>query len=914
MPVTVDYSRDELLTDFGRATLKDRYLLPEETSPQDLFARVADYYGDDEDHAQRLYDYMSRLWFMPSTPILSNGGTKRGLPISCFLNEVQDDLHDIASVQTENTFLASRGGGIGTYWGNLRSLGERVGQVGKTSGIVPFVKIMDSQTLAVSQGSLRRGSAAVYLDIGHPEIKEFLEIRRPTGGDPNRKCLNLHHGVLVPDAFMKAVNNDSQWTLKSPHTGEVIEMVDARDLWIQLLTARIETGEPYMIFIDQVNRANPPWLRSKGLEVKTSNLCVAPETEILTDKGYQRIDSLEDQETTVWNGEKWSKVTVKKTGSAQGLLSVTFDNGEALECTPYHKFYIQETYGSTGVKEVRAHELKEGDKLIKFQLPIIEGEFSLEAPYTSGFFAGDGTYGARNTPVLHLYGDKKNLVQYFSQEMVLKGSGIDQASGRQTYVLNKGTVTDKSFVPNEKHTIKARLAWLSGLLDADACVVVNQGNQSVQLSATNGIFLRKVRRMLQTLGCETTISIMHEERTALMPDGTGGQALYNCKAVERLLISSNEVQHLLGLGLQTRRLSLSKASVQREARRFVKVTSVTNHGRRDDTYCFTEPLRGMGIFNGVLTGNCSEITLPTSQERTAVCCLSSLNVEKFDEWREDRMFIFDVMAFLDNVLEDFIKKADPKTHAKAIRSARAERSIGLGVMGLHSYFQKHRVPMDDPFAQSLNKTIFAHIDREVDLADKDLARLRGPCPDNGKDRRFSNRTAIAPTASISIICGGTSAGIEPAVANAYTHKTLSGSFPVRNKFLQQELAQRDMDTEEVWTSIITREGSVQHLDGLDEYTKAVFKTAFELDQFQLVRMNGERQAFIDQAISFNIFLPGDVPKGHLHGIHMLGWEMGMKSFYYCRSRSVARAETVSDKVTREIIEEEPNYEVCDSCQ
>ena len=270
--VQVDRSRDALLTDFGRATLDDRYLLPGE-GYQDLFARVASYYGDKAAHAQRIYDYMSKMWFMPSTPVLSNGGTDRGLPISCFLNETSDSLEGIVGLWNENVWLASKGGGIGSYWGNLRSIGEKVGQNGKTSGVVPFIRVMDSLTLAISQGSLRRGSAAVYLPVWHPEIEEFIEIRRPTGGDPNRKALNLHHGILLSDAFMRAVETDSEWMLTSPKDRAHVRTISARALWVRILTARIETGEPYLIFSDSVNNARPEHHKLAGLEVKTSNLC-----------------------------------------------------------------------------------------------------------------------------------------------------------------------------------------------------------------------------------------------------------------------------------------------------------------------------------------------------------------------------------------------------------------------------------------------------------------------------------------------------------------------------------------------------------------------------------------------------------------------------------------------------------------
>lgn len=597
--VQIDRARDDYLTKFGKATMDDRYLLPEE-SYQDLFARVSMYYADDSQHAQRIYDYISKLWFMPATPVLSNGGTNRGLPISCFLNETGDALEDIVSLWNENVWLASLGGGIGSYWGNVRSIGEKVGRNGKTSGIVPFIRVMDSLTLAISQGSLRRGSAAIYLPIWHPEIEEFIEIRRPTGGDPNRKALNLHHGVLVTNKFMQAVEQDEDWALKSPKDGHVVDRVKARDLWIRLLTARIEQGEPYIVYIDHVNDQIPDHHKMAGLNVKMSNLC-------------------------------------------------------------------------------------------------------------------------------------------------------------------------------------------------------------------------------------------------------------------------------------------------------------------------------------------SEITLPTGMdhlgnERTAVCCLSSLNLEKFDEWQDNPTFIEDIMRFLDNVLSDFIAKA-PDSMKRAKYAAMRERSVGLGVMGWHSFLQSKMIPMESVMAKVWNRRIFQHIKRQADDASAKLAEERGPCPDAadyGIMERFSNKMAIAPTASISIICGGASAGIEPTAANAYTHKTLSGSFPVRNKYLETLLEEKGQNNEDVWSSITTNEGSIMHLDFLSDDEKDVFKTAFEIDQRWLIEHAGDRAPFICQAQSLNIFLPANVHKADLHRIHWEAWQKGVKSLYYCRSKSIQRAESHASWQRAKGAEdaeaaaakaaEENQYEECLSCQ
>ena len=598
--IKIDRARDKNLTDFGKATLKDRYLGLNE-SFQDLFARVASTYADNNLHAQRLYNYISNLWFMPATPVLSNGGTKRGLPISCFLNEASDSLDGILDLWSENVWLAAKGGGIGSYWGNLRSIGEKIGKVGKTSGIIPFIKVMDSLTMAISQGSLRRGSAACYLPVDHPEIEEFIEMRRPTGGDPNRKSLNLHHGVLVTDAFMRAVETDEQWALKSPADGSVQSTISARNLWIRLLTARIETGEPYIIFIDTVNRLIPQHHKLAGLNVKTSNLC-------------------------------------------------------------------------------------------------------------------------------------------------------------------------------------------------------------------------------------------------------------------------------------------------------------------------------------------SEITLPTGidkegRDRTAVCCLSSMNLEKYDEWKDDKNIINDVMRFLDNVLSDFINKA-PEQFSGAKYSAEKERSVGLGVMGLHSYFQKKMIPLESVMSKTWNKKIFKDIQEKVDQASKDLAEERGACPDAADydiKERFSNKTAIAPTASISIICGGASPGVEPIAANSYTHKTLSGSYNVRNRYLQKLLEKHGKNNDETWSGITTNQGSVSHLDYLTELEKDVFKTAFEVDQQWIIELSGDRTPYISQAQSINLFLPADVHKKTLHKIHFDAWKKGLKSLYYCRSKSIQRAENINDAKSTDVTanvyksknnqsNKEPEYEECLSCQ
>lgn len=564
-----------MLTDFGKATLADRYYWKEEREPDDLFKRVAIAYGSNSAHSDRILDYLKRLWFMPATPILSNGGTDRGLPISCFLNTVSDSMEGIRSTWNENIELSRLGGGLGTYWGGVRSVGETISGSGSTSGVIPFLKVSDSLSLAISQGSLRRGSASVYLDIWHPEIEEFLELRKPTG-DVNRRSLNLHHGVNISDAFMEAVKSGLKWPLTSPKTGKTVKKVDAREIWQRILELRIETGEPYLNFIDTVNRSLPQAQKDLGLSVRQSNLC-------------------------------------------------------------------------------------------------------------------------------------------------------------------------------------------------------------------------------------------------------------------------------------------------------------------------------------------TEITLATNSSRTAVCCLGSLNLAKWFEYKDEiDQIVRDVTEFLDNVLSDFISRT---TIERAAYSASRERAIGLGVMGLHTFFQQNSVPFDSVMAKIWNKKIFRALRKAADKASKELANERGSCPDVPGER-FSHKLAVAPTANISIICGGVSAGVEPIPANVYIHKTLSGSFVVHNPELEKILG-ADSD---LWDDILKHDGSVQHLEILSDRDKDVFKTAFEIDQRWIVELAADRTGDICQAQSINLFLPPDIHKQLLHDLHWDSWKRGIKSLYYVRSKSLQRATNTMSVTDGYLAERISNLDDCLSCQ
>lgn len=583
----IDYSQDSMLTEFSMRTLQDRYMVAGETSPQEAFARAAEAFADDDDHAQRLYDYASKLWFMFSTPVLSNGGTQRGMPISCFLNYVEDSREGITDHYTENAYLSSFGGGIGGSWSAVRSQGTSTSKGSESTGAIPFMKVVDAEMLAFSQGVTRRGSYAGYMHITHPEVEEFLDIRKPTGGDVNRKCTNLHHGVVISDKFMETIhrathedNFDDSWELIDPHSHEVKKVVSARTLWVKLLQNRMETGEPYLMFEDAVNADLPDFQKRKGLYVNHSNLC-------------------------------------------------------------------------------------------------------------------------------------------------------------------------------------------------------------------------------------------------------------------------------------------------------------------------------------------SEITLATNEERTAVCCLSSVNLEYYDEWKNVPAFIPDLVRMLDNVLDYFIDNA-PEQMEKAKYSALRERSIGLGAMGFHAYMQKNNIAFESIMAASKNYEMFKHIKQDALNETRRLAVERGACPDDDTcEVRNAHLLAIAPNASSSIICGNTSPSIEPFRANAYTQKTKSGSFLQKNKYLEQLLDKKGMNTDSVWKEIVANKGSVQHLDILTPEEKEVFKTAVEINQSWVVEHAAERQQFVCQSQSVNLFFPPDVNKGDLHNVHMLAWAKNLKTLYYLRSEAISRADNVSSKVKREIIFEQEDCLACE---
>lgn len=879
-----------------------------------------------EEILPRVREYISKRWFQPATPISANLGTERGMPISCFVREVADSRDSIFYSFNEGFWLGSEGTGIGTDWSLVRSIGEPIknGIKGTTSGVIPFMKLSDSAALAISQGSTRRSSEAVYLDVSHPEIEEFINFRKQSNNtDINRYCPNLHHCVKVSNEFMEAVKSRSKWKLKSPMTGEVAKEIDAFSLWISILDVRSRfQGEPYIFFTDNVNSKNKAELYKEiGVPVNMSNLCVAGDTQILTKQGYKEIESLANCEVELWNGKRWSKSLVKQTSNKSKVLKVSLSNGQVIEATPYHKWYIakQDHRGKLlNYIETRTNELKVGDKLHKLNLSVCDhGSKELHLAYENGFYTGDGTKYSSNKQLIYLYHDKKELLEYFNSYL----------SCRETATrleLKYSDLKEKFFIPDVSYSIQSRLEWLSGLLDADGCVVKTDDTYMLQLASINKDFLRELQLMLQELGVDSKVVKQHPARKGLFPNGKGGVDYYDCKETDRIIITASNYWELIDLGLNCHRLEKPIKQPNREASQFVKVVSILDDGTEVPTYCANEPLEHKIVLNGVITGNCTEISLHTSPTKSNICCLGSINLAKLDEFGNNLSeVVSDCLFYLDWVVECFITRAEGKPqYIRALKGAIEDRPLGLGVMGYHTFLQQKRVPFESDEAKEINTDIFSAFNKAKELYERKCKELQLPrcelaSKNVGTYHRNATHFAIAPTMSISNLCNQVSQGIEPIMSNFYSKKLKQGTFLIKNIELEKVLKTKglsDAELRRVWDSIRDNLGSVQHLDCLTNREKDLFKTAFEISQFEIIKQAAERQKYIDQAQSINLFFTSKSPPKEIYDVHMLAWELGVKTLYYQRSLAEARVVNTNERKTIAVKACSIDNPDCESCQ
>jgi len=963
----IDYTRDFMFDYFGFKTLERGYLLRRSDDrvwerPQHMWMRVAiQLHGTSMDKIKETYDALSQGYFIHATPTLFNAGTKHPQLSSCFLVQMQDDsIKGIYDTLGECAQISKWAGGIGLSIHNIRARDSKIkGTNGKSTGIVPMLKVFNDTAKYVNQGGKRNGSFAIYMEPWHADIEDFLRLRLNTGSDDER-ARDLFYGLWIPDLFMQRVEQDAYWSMFSPDTcpglsdcwGDefnelycgyerknlAMKEMPAKKLWQMIVDAQIQTGGPYMLYKDACNsKSNQQNLGT----IKSSNLCVAPETLVLTDEGQFQIEDIyvRGRPVRVWNGDAFSEVTVAKTGVDQELVDVELSDGRVLTCTPYHKFLVSEGYDDkrsiANALRIDASDLKTGMKLKKSGLPTVTEDVNpdFEYAYTHGFFCGDGTY-SNGRPSLSLYGEKKNLVKHLSVRTM---TGVEDASGRLNTQLPTG-LEPKFKVPTNT-SIRCRLEWLAGYLDADGSVSRNGTNESIQVASVEYEFLKDVQSMLVTLGVQSKITQAFPERKTMLPNGHGGYAEFDCKPLWRLLVSSTGLYHLSTLGFKTHRLKWVARMPQRNAEQFVTVLQVVRNGRRDDTYCFNEPINHAGIFNGILTGNCTEIIEYTSPDETAVCNLGSLALPKFVQRSYaadgDYRFNFEELRKYTAILARNLDVVIDKTYYptdKCARSNMRHRPIGIGIQGLADVFAMLRLPWTSVAAAKLNREIFENIYfaaatasmlgsssdywRSVHLnSDNTYPSFNGSPMSKGKlqcdlweqkpmttyldwdklrkmcqgGMRNSLLIAPMPTASTSQILGNNEC-FEPFTTNMYTRRVLSGDFIVVNKYLVEDLVSRGLWTADIRTNIIADNGSVANIPGIPDEIRELYKTAWEIPQKTLINMAADRAPFICQSQSLNLFLAEPTPS-KVSSMHFYAWKKGLKTgCYYLRTKAAAKTQ------------------------
>jgi len=927
----IDHKRDYLFGYFGIKTLQRGYLNHGET-PQYLFMRVAvGIHGDDYIHVRETYDLMSHKYFTHATPTLFNAGSNNPQMSSCFLVAMKDDsIEGIYETLKECAHISKWSGGIGIHCSNIRASGTRInGTNGVADGIVPMLRVFNNTARYVNQGGgKRKGSFAIYLEPWHADIMEFLELRL-NHGDEEARCRDLFTAMWIPNLFMEKVESDGEWHLMCPHEcpglpdvygeafnelyrtyvaqGRYKKKVRAREVWDAILKSQVETGTPYMCYKDSCNEKS----NQKNIgTIKSSNLCVAPETKILTRRGYKRIDEINGESIEIWNGCEWSEVAIEKTSENSHLVRVNLSDGTFLECTDYHKFHLQVGYGNKTIIK-RAHELESGDKLVKWAPPPpIEREADFMYPYTHGFFCGE----------------KKNLIDHLD---IRTTSGNEDASGRINVMLPHDL--PRKFLVPSNFSLKSRLVWFAGLCDADGHTQGCPGNpsqKSISIGSIHMNFLRDIQLMLHTLGVSSVIGLLHEAGERELPDGKGGKEMFDTQTCWRLVVSALGVETLINAGFVTHRLDLSDFTpVTRDVRQYVRVVSVEDNGRFAATYCFNEPKRHMGIFNGVITGNCTEIIEVSTPDETAVCNLASLCLPSFVKDGSDGtglVFDFGKLHDVAQVVTRNLNRVIDRNYyptAAASKSNMRHRPIAIGVQGLADVFMMLGYSFDQPEARKLNKDIFEVIYCGALHASCQLAKEEGPYEtyagspasqgilqfdmwgkkaEGFDDIRAAIKThglrnsllvAPMPTASTAQIMGNNEA-FEPYTTNIYLRRTLAGEFVMVNKHLVKDLQKISRWTPEIKNEIVRAGGSVQNLD-IPLNLKAIYRTVWEISQKSIIDMSADRGIYIDQSQSLNIFMENPT-SAKLSSMHLYGWKKGLKTgMYYLRTRAKAKAQQVT---------------------
>jgi ribonucleoside-diphosphate reductase alpha chain len=908
----------------------------------------------------------------------------------------------------------------GMLFGRIKSI-RKVNYSGK----VYDFNMIDNHNYLTDMGLVhnsgrRKGSFAMYLAPWHSDILEFLDLRKNQGSE-NMRARDLFYAMWISDEFMKAVKNDSDWYLMCPNEcpgltttygdefaelywkyveeGKYRTKIKAHKVWTKILESQIETGTPYMLYKDSINKKSNQ--KNIGI-VKSSNLCVAPETKILTSTGYFPISDLENKNIDIWNGQEFTKTRVCKTGENQELLKVVLGNGSEIECTPYHKFYI--TTGSRPseyprIKQIEAKDLKKDMRLIKSEFPIIrDGLTDFPHPYTHGLFSADGTIEGKKDeifqckykaidghnycgfhvktkndlgndfptiycqaivgegfPRITLYGEKKKMMKYIETRLEV----LPENNSNTIHCRLPINMKPKFTVPIN-YSLDIKLRWLEGFVDGDGCVVKSGVLTCIQMVSIDKDFLNEIKYMLQTLGCDPKIKDSHKESfDRFLPDGKGGHKQYHTQQCYRLLLSSHDTASLYDLGFRPKRLQINGTHPKKNAKHWTCVTEVIRHNRISDTFCFKEEKRGMGIFNGVLTGNCAEVCLVANEQETAVCNLASIPLPKYVEYNKGKPFInfeklHEVTQYIVHGLTNVINNNVYPTPESELSNKR-NFPIGLGIQGAHEAYIKMRIPFDSEEAKALNKEIFETIYHGAITGSMELSKKFGPYEtfkgspfSQGKfqfnlakefdgidlDNYLSGRydwdllrqdvmkygmrnsmlLSLMPTASSSQIMNNCES-FDPINSNLFKRRVLSGEYVIVNKYLVDDLTELKLWNKEMKDLIIQNDGSIQNIDSIPANIKALYKTCWEISMRNVIDQASDRQVFVDQSQSMNLFVK-DPTFSKLTSMHFYAHSKNLKTgMYYLRSQAKSsnmKITNVTKDVEESVQEDEADCINCSS--
>lgn len=974
----LDYTLDYQYDFFGFKILCKSYLFKKDGQncerPQHMLMRVAlGIHGNDIENALKSYYYMSHKYFTHATPTLFNAGTPTPQLASCFLMTMIDDsVEGIYDSVKRSAIISKYSGGQGVSVHDIRCEGSRIrSNDGEAGGLIPMLKLFNDCACHINQASKRRGSISIYLEPHHPDIEDFLELKKNTGKEEKR-CRDLFFALWNSDLFMQRVEENKNWSLFCPsecpglsevHGAEFVALyekyekegrawktIKAQELWSKIVTSQMETGGPYMLYKDQINSHNN---QSNLGTIKSSNLCVSGDTFILTDKGQIPIRHLQDQEVNVWNGEEWSATTVRKTGENQELVNVTLSNGVSIKCTPYHKFHITDGKRYPKTEIVEASQLKPNHALIRYKLPSVVhfDKSELKYPYMQGFFAGDGTYGAPNKkrPIIYLYGEKKELLIH----MTYRTMSAAKDGSRLNLILNKEDLTDKFYVPMNE-CVDTKLRWFEGYCDADGTITKgkkNETNEGLQIGSIEFEFLMSVKLMLQLLGIDSKVTKNKDAEMRSLPDHKGGSKEYYCKTIYRILISANELHKLANIGFAPKRLKFAERIPQRKADQFIRVVDVKPLDEREDTFCFNESKKHLGMFNGVLSGNCTEVTEYTAPDEVSVCTLASLGLPSFIvDGVFDHQKLYDACYYVTLNLNKVIDvNFYPITEARY--SNLKHRPIGIGIQGLADCFFILKYPYDSPEAKVLNQEILETMYFASATCSNDLAKKYGVyesyvgspaskgilTPDmwghtptnrwnypqlreNVKTWGLRNSLLISlmPTASTASILNFVES-FDCLTNNLYTRRVLAGEFILTNKYLMKDLMSLGLWNEQMKQKIIEHNGSIQNIAEIPNDIKQIYRTVWEVPMKSLIDMSSDRNPFVCQSQSFNCYMSAP-NKAKLTSMHFYAWKKGLKTgMYYLRTNAAAGA--LQFTVVKEEEKKEPLKEalkvceedVCDMC-